>query len=269
MRSAITGTLLLLSIYSYAQENVLGEFRLLLSAGDTVNAMFMLERELMENDDNWTLRYNLALLQLTARDTTSAINNFEKIVEQNDTFLDPCYYLGNYYFEQDSVRKSEYYYSLYLSTSPDNMEVRHKRAQSNMRLGDYYSAITDWSYLAKLDSNPDIIFNRGLSRLSLNDLEGAIDDFSNVIEMDQSYSDAWYFKGLAYYHSYEKVEAEKSWNNVIKLDPEYTNAWYQLSLLNWQMGKKRKTCKYLEKAIILGWEPSGEEGRKIVLHCNN
>ena len=68
--------------------------------------------------------------------------------------------------------------------------------QKSMR-GDYYGAISDYSYSIEIDSNnADAYYNRGNARVKIKDYHGAISDYSHSIEISPA-SDAYYNRGVS------------------------------------------------------------------------
>ncbi len=268
MKCIILSILLLSPCLVSAQDEILDDVqKILTDLKDTSLAIQVLRAAVSEDNSNWTYLYNLGLLYHQTGRSAQALPYFEQAIRLDSIRVQPMYYIGNYYFEKGDMERATRFYSLYLSGDVDNREIRYKRAEAWMSLKDYYSAISDWSYLIDLEQSADLFFNRGLSRLALNDLEGSALDFEKVIALDEEYINAYYYLGLSYYQSYLYKKAENQWKQVLKIDDEITNAHYQLAILYLKKKKKSKACVHLLRAYEQGWQPADDTETELLEYC--
>ena len=226
-----------------------------LSKGDTLGAIFYL-KDLLKDEGNghWEAHYNLGLLYNKSDMKDSSIYHYLKASDLNKDLYQPHYSIGHYYFEKDEMDLAIHHYSLYLAKDPENWEVVHYRGQALMSIGDFFSAISDWTALINYEEEAGVVFNRGLSKLGMSDYEGSIEDFDRVIELEGNVIESRYYKGVCYEKLFSYKKAEKEWKHVIKLNPDHAKSYHRLAALYFAINKKKKVCANLNSAISLEFD---------------
>lgn len=79
-----------------------------------------------------------------------------------------------------------------IELEPNNLDAYFYRAIAKNDLGDFSSAIVDYSKIILLKPDADTYFNRGNSRYNLKNYEGAKEDYQKAFELDASFLDALY-----------------------------------------------------------------------------
>jgi tetratricopeptide (TPR) repeat protein len=92
----------------------------------------------------------------------------------------------------------------------------------------YNQRITRVSMLAEFH------FNRGLTYAGKGDFDKAAAEYCKAIQLEPSYTEAYYNRGLAYLYSVNShiSDAIDDFDRVIQLDPNYAMAYYYRGIIN-------------------------------------
>lgn len=90
----------------------------------------------------------------------------------------------------------------------------------------------------------------------------AIDNFNKAIELNHSYDEAWYNKGLALIDLENYDEAIKAFNEDIRLNPDNADAWGNKGQALNQVGRYDEALQALNKTIELNPKDAGAWGNK-------
>lgn len=104
-------------------------------------------------------------------------------------------------------------------------------------------------------NNPDDYFKNGVEKYNDKDFEGALSDFTVAIEMNSSFAEAYYLRGLLYgkeYHKYNK--AIKDFTKAIKLNPDYAEAYFNRGVTYRILDDLKHSTEDWLKAKELGFE---------------
>jgi tetratricopeptide (TPR) repeat protein len=85
--------------------------------------------------------------------------------------------------------------------------------------------------------------------------EEALGHFDEAIEMNDSYPDAFYWKGLALLQLKKNPLAKKNLLKAIELNPKYADAHFQMGLIL-RSSARRKSKDHLKKALEFNLRPS-------------
>jgi len=126
---------------------------------------FTLRADILRNDPKNFIAYNnQGLEEMERKDYAGAVQNFDKAIEVNPSYID----------------------------------AYNNRGLVKAELKDYAGAIQNFTKAIEL--NPDYAYaynNRGLVKMELKDYAGAIQDFNKAIELNSSYTDAYNNRGIA------------------------------------------------------------------------
>lgn len=106
-----------------------------------------------------------------------------------------------------------------IELDPKKLDAYFYRAIAKNDLGDYSSAIVDYSKVIVFEPDADTYFNRGNSKYSLDDIEGAKADYENAVKLDPNFTDAIYSLGCAKYDLEDYENAIVDFTKVLKQVP--------------------------------------------------
>lgn len=141
-------------------------------------------------------------------------------------------------------------YSKAVNRSPDQPQPYRLRANAFKELGDYDSALED--YTRALELVPDAYwFNRrGLAYEETKQFEQAAADYARAIELDPAWAIAYNNRGFIKLNLKDYSGAKKDFEKAISLDPSVPTPYVNLAGTYWLSKKDRKNMyKQLEKAL--------------------
>ena len=106
--------------------------------------------------------------------------------------------------------------------------------------------------LPSFDPEAEKHFWQGIEYLKQEDQESAMIEFSTAIEIDPSYSLAYYNRALIYYRNGDLGSSLAEYNKAIELDPNNPYWTYERGFLHLQLGYQEKAIIDLERALALG-----------------
>lgn len=98
---------------------------------------------------------------------------------------------------------------------------------------------------------------KGNEKLEENDPKSAIDFYHEALDLDSTYSDAWFNKAVAHLKLHQLDEAIADFSQAINFRPDYPNAFFQrgLSYLdNGEFYKAKSDADWLQKNDLENWE---------------
>jgi len=106
----------------------------------------------------------------------------------------------------------------------------------------------------QLDPNDaDAYYNRGITYYHKGQYDRAIENFNKAIALDQNYALAYNNRGVAYDKKGQHDRAIEDYNKAIALDPNFAQAYTSRGLLYLvKLGNKEKGCSDWKKACELG-----------------
>ena len=112
-----------------------------------------------------------------------------------------------------------------IETEPKNLDAYFYRAVAKNNLGNYRSAIVDYSKIIVDDPDADTYFNRGNSRYSIKDLHGAREDYAKAYMLDSTFIDALYSLACVKLDLGEYKPAIKDFTTITKEAPGNPNTF--------------------------------------------
>ncbi|BAQ64803.1 tetratricopeptide repeat protein [Geminocystis sp. NIES-3709] len=94
-------------------------------------------------------------------------------------------------------------------------------------------------------------FNHGLAYYNSGEYQKAIDSYNIAIELDPSYTNAYYGRGLAYDNLEEYRKAIDSYNKAIELEPNDADVYFNRGLVYENLKQYQKAINDYNKAIEL------------------
>lgn len=116
--------------------------------------------------------------------------------------------------------------------------------------------ITLLSYFFTFGQTATEYFESGKSKQEKSDFEGAIKEYSRAIEIDPTFSEAYYLRASLLYDDDKYTEALEDLNKIISLKPNPIEFYMEALLLraksNLKVNNKEKACKDFIEARELG-----------------
>jgi len=106
--------------------------------------------------------------------------------------------------------------------------------------------------LPSFDPEAEEHFYKGIEYIQQKNNEAAIEEFTKAIELDSSYSYAYYNRALSYYRIGNLESSLADYNKAIELEPDNPYWTYERGLLHFKLGYREKAIIDLERAIELG-----------------
>ena len=176
-------------------------------------------------------------------DTTAAIRQYMKAVEQNSTYFEAYEELAHLYHVRHLPLAVEHYKNA-LRIKPDDIQTQYNLAMFYQETGDNEKALDQYRHI--LLTNPDnrfVLHNMGWIYLTrLNDYGEAIRYFTRAIEQDTTYLEAVYNRGLAFEYQGDLQSARQDYAYTLHLDAKYEPAIEGLNRLD-SKGKGKKPAQ--------------------------
>jgi tetratricopeptide (TPR) repeat protein len=185
------------------------------------------------NPEAYYLR-GMALLE--SGDTTKAVDDMKRSVDQDQRNFDALVELGELY----SMRKDNLaagYFMDALRIKPHDRNVMYMLGMFYQESGQYDRALKTYDDIHKADSNFRLApYNTGYVYLVyLKDFPKAIDNFTKAIKIDPAYYEAYYNRGLSYELTGDTKKAYADYQQTLKILPNYPKAVDALNRLDKKM----------------------------------
>ena len=160
-----------------------------------------------------------------AGDTAKAISSFQTATEQDPSYYDAFMQLG-ILFSLKNNALSVQYYTTALSLHSNSEEAYYGRAMFLQEHGQAQKAIEDYKYIQTINPmNKYAHYNQGYIYLVyLEKFDVAVGYFGNAIQIDPSYTAAYFNRGLAYEMMGNKSNAKADYQKALQTAPNYTAA---------------------------------------------
>jgi tetratricopeptide (TPR) repeat protein len=144
-----------------------------------------------------------------------------------------------------------------------------RMAKAKMELGDYKSAVDDFSSIIRLQPEYTTLYQayygRGYAKFQMNDFKGAKTDFDRAIRIFPNDAEVFFWRAYTKYRLKEKASSEISdYNRAILLRPDYAEAYFNRGLAKIKNRQQSSGCKDLRQAHELGYQDAELQLR---LHC--
>ena len=162
--------------------------------------------------------------------------------------------------ENDSIDAKKYI-DLAIQAKPDHPYCHTISANINNHFKNYEKAIDDCNRALELNpSLKDAYGNRSVAYWYLGHKEQAYMDLDRVIELTGGTdAKAYHNKAIYYKDDNKHQEALEYYNKAIELDASYSFAYYNRAKLFIIMNSKGKACQDLQSALELGLSPAQQK----------
>ncbi len=146
-----------------------------------------------------------------------------------------------------------------------------RMAKAKLELGDYQSAINDFSSIIRLQPEYEMLyqahFGRGYAQFQLGEYEEAKTDFDRAIRIYANDAEVFFWRAYTKYKlGYRPSSEIADYNRAILLRPEYAEAYFNRGQAKIKNGHLRSGCNDLREALELGYEDAETHVR---IHCGS
>ncbi|MBC7862689.1 MAG: tetratricopeptide repeat protein [Bacteroidia bacterium] len=211
-------------------------------------------KALMKDDQE--LEFYSGNLKFIKNDYKGAIANYTQAIFLKENYGEAYLKRGYILFKQQNYKNAikDLTRGLELSIADSsNVVVIRARADSYFEMGDFNSAIKDYSRIVTVDPNNEEAYAfRGAAKIEVKDFSGAIDDETKAIDINKNSFIAYNFRGVAKGGLKTFGPAIADFDMSIKIKGNYASAFVNRASVKFAMGQKKSACDDLYKADTLG-----------------
>ena len=157
-------------------------------------------------------------------DTIRAINSFQKSVEYDSDMIDSWINLGQLHAAIGSGM-AERFFDNAIMIAPQNVEALHAKADYLQDQGDLTGAIELYKQIVMTDRQyEEAYFNSGLLYLDLDSLARAEQQFDLAIQVNPTFTSAYYYRGVAAELQGNLAQAKADYEQTLRLAPDFQEA---------------------------------------------
>ena len=166
------------------------------------------------------------------QDTAKAISSMQTAVEQDQNYYHAYMQMGILSAARKNPIAIQYYKNA-IRIQPNSTEAWYAIGKFYQDAGDWENAITTYNALITANAkNKNAHYNLGaIYLIQLKKYKEAISHFSEAIQMDSTYTEAYYGRGLAYRMFGNVKEAITDYQQCLRINPDYEPAKTELKLL--------------------------------------
>jgi tetratricopeptide (TPR) repeat protein len=182
-------------------------------------------------DENQAKAYYLkGSIYRESGDTTKSISSLVTAVEQDNKYEEAFYDLGIIYAARKNPLAFEYYNNA-LRVNPTNQTTLYAHAKLQQDLGKIDEALKEYEQIQLIGTvGENCAYNMGAIYLELKkEPKKAIESFTKAIELNPSYTEAYFARGFSYFKLKERENAKSDLNKCLQLQPNHEEA---IDLLN-------------------------------------
>lgn len=224
--------------------------------------------ELAPTDAN--LRFNLGeALQKTSR-LDDAIANYRKALELDSGLTSARVNLGKALAEKGLFGEAKEILVAVNKDTLDDAEAHYNLGVILMREGNASSAVKEFERtLAIAPKHAQALNNLGVAWDALADTKKALDSFKKAGLADPTFAEAFFNQGMSWMKLNKPAEATKAFEMALKLEPGSTGPYVQLGTLYLKQGKKDRAVEAFKKAIeATDAQDKADSGFKALLKRN-
>ena len=193
--------------------------------------------ELINDPNNADLYNKRALIYISIKEFSSAVNDAKRAIKIDSTF--PGYYntLVDAYFSQNNTRQAKDLLQVIEKKFPENTEALLKLAELFFLVRQYQRAIDYVNKALKIDVGlAKAYYLKGSIYRESGDTTKAISSLETAVEQDNKYEDAFYDIGIIYAARKNPLAIEY-YQNVLSINPNNESARYARAKLLQDLGK--------------------------------
>ena len=220
------------------------------------DAAHNLNRALGRNPNNPCLQTSLAIAELHTAGAEAALKRLQAVVKQNPNYAPALFNTASIYrYWLKNPAEAKRWFELYLRKA-SGTDIFAAQAKAQLQ------AIADGTGGEKLVFTPprtpnrinaDKNFDKALTYQKKNDFENAAKWYIKAVEEDDTYEQAFYNLGLAYYAASRIELAADAFARAVQLNPAFTSARYNSALAEYRLGHNDRAVRELE--ILLDQQP--------------
>ncbi len=176
---------------------------------------------------------------------------------------------------QDKFKQGNYVASVAefdeaITLSPENAEAYQYRGRSKRFLGNYPSAITDYTQAIQRTQNANFYIGRAQTHLKAGSYELSIQDFDMALKINPQTPYAktvYYNRGTAKQLLKDDKGALADYNQALTLDPDNDKALLNRGFLKYKQGLIRPACLDWVKSKKLGNKKATQNAEKACQCC--
>lgn len=157
-------------------------------------------------------------------DTALAISSFITATEQESDFYEAYIQLGILNMPTDK-KLAKGYLKNALNLKPKSLEALYAYAMCSQEMGDYNEAIETYHTILSINPYKEPFFNLGyIHQEYLKTYEVAIENYTKAIDLEPTYFEAYYNRGVCYELLNKNKLAEVDFRAALKINPTYDYA---------------------------------------------
>jgi tetratricopeptide (TPR) repeat protein len=126
-------------------------------------------------------------------------------------------------------------------------------ALDHERLGDYFAAVKDYSFMLKFGDDPEVLNKRACAYLTLKDYQHAIDDCNTALTKLSTHTKSLVTRGRADCAEGKYEDATVDFTKAIDVDPKLASAYHYRAIAYEKLGKANEAKADDEKSKSLGY----------------
>ncbi|WP_100613370.1 tetratricopeptide repeat protein [Confluentibacter citreus] len=138
-----------------------------------------------------------------------------------------------------------------IKLEPKNLDAYFYRGLAKYNLGEYTSAILDYTNVIFYKPDADTYYNRGNSKFALEDYVGAKEDYTKALELNNRLIDAIYNLALANVYLGEFSEAIVHFDKITNLFPGDANVYNQKGMAYMELKNYKEAFNNFTNSILL------------------
>ncbi|HNX53699.1 MAG TPA: tetratricopeptide repeat protein [Pontiellaceae bacterium] len=211
-----------------------------------------LNRALGRTPKDPCLQTALALAELHTTGAESALKRLQAVAKQYPDYAPAFFNTASIYrYWVKNQTEAKRWFELYLNKVPaDSPFAAQARAQLQaIAAGDNGEKLTFTPPRSPNRIAADKNFEKALEYQKKNDFDNAIKWYIKAVEEDDTYEQAFYNLGLAYYAANRIGLASDAFARAVQLNPAFTSARYNCALAEYRLGHNDRALRELEMVI--------------------
>jgi len=219
--------------------------------------------EMLELEPSEILVYRLrGMLYMSNSKIEKAIDDFSEYLKVDSTDIDILVNYGSCLAALEKHQEALPFFDKYLKVEPYNLEMLQQRMKSRYVVQDFEGVVADSDTIIILSKNDfSANFYRGLAKLELEEFTEAEYSLTQVLKQDSRNYNAKINRAVARFAQGNYKYATDDLESVIQFKPNVPNAYFILAQV--KNAEQKDGCKYLKKAIELGWQIKKTEYEEI------